>query len=167
MPNILEKKVNKNDSLNAHSSDQLNNVGESNQTLNSSLEQNQTNQLENKSNGLMTTLGSLLPFAPMLFEQMTGQKVPMMTGTLGEMQQNLSQLTTGLQQFSSSLAQVINNQQQIFQRIVNLEKNASQQILSLDKRIENLASIKLTHEKERKQIEYNQTNSALTENEEY
>ena len=107
----------------------------------------ETNPAESKS--LMTIIGQCLPFAPLVFEQFTGQKIPMLTGTMGEIQTTMQQLTTNLQQ-------VLTNQQEIFARIVNLETNASQQLTSLDKRIENLQSIRLTHEKERKQIEYNQ-----------
>src|SRR3954465_5766244 len=106
-----------------------------------------TNPAESKS--LMTIIGQCLPFAPLVFEQFTGQKIAMLTGTMGEIQQSI-------QQISSSLSQVLTNQQEIFARIVNLETNSSQQLTSLDKRLESLHSIRLTHEKERKQIEYNQ-----------
>ena len=109
--------------------------------------QKEANPAESKS--LMTIIGQCLPFAPLVFEQFTGQKIPMLTGTMGEIQQSI-------QQINNSLSQVLTNQQEIFARIVNLESNASQQLTSLDKRIEGLQSLRLTHEK--KQIEYNQPN---------
>jgi hypothetical protein len=56
--------------------------------------------------GLVSIVGSLLPFAPMVYEQLTGQKVPPMTGTLAEMNNSLSQL-------SLALTQILNNQQQL------------------------------------------------------
>jgi hypothetical protein len=96
---------------------------------------------------LISIIGQCLPFAPLVFEQFTGQKVPQLTGTVSEIQSTLQQLTTSLQQ-------ALTNQQEIFARIVNLEASASQQLTSLDKRIEGLQSLRLTHEK--KQIEYQQ-----------
>src|SRR6185369_16988733 len=66
---------------------------------------------------LITIIGQLLPFAPLAFEQFTGQKVPQMTGTVAEIQCALTQIQTGLQT-------VVNNQAQLAQRIVNLEQNA-------------------------------------------
>ncbi|CAG8728792.1 1970_t:CDS:2, partial [Ambispora leptoticha] len=39
---------------------------------------------ETKPNNLITTIGQLLPFAPLVFEQFTGQKVPPMTGTMAD-----------------------------------------------------------------------------------
>src|SRR5437588_1973438 len=127
MPNILEKK---------NKSDQLNGSLENNQTLNDSAKPspdqlNNPTSSEAKPQGLMTIIGQCLPFAPLLFEQVTGQKVPALTGTMADIQQSINQLATNSQQLTSSLSQVINNQQQIFQRIVKLETSASQQILSL------------------------------------
>ena len=55
---------------------------------------------------LISIVGSLLPFAPMVYEQFTGQKIPPMTGTLAEMQTTLTQLTL-------TLNQVLNNQNQL------------------------------------------------------
>lgn len=112
---------------------------------------NSTAQNTEKSpeNNLVSILGQCLPFAPLVFEQFTGQKVPQMTGTIAELQQSINQLQTTLQA-------VINNQQVILNSVNNLETNANTGFHSLDKRIENLQSIRLTHEKERKQIEYNQ-----------
>ena len=94
---------------------------------------------------LITIIGQLLPFAPLAFEQFTGQKVPQMTGTVAEIQLALTQIQTGLQT-------VVNNQAQLAQRIVNLETNANQQLTNLTNQFK---SLRLTHTKEQKQIEYN------------
>ena len=106
------------------------------------------NQSPKSEKGIVNTLGQILPFAPLLFEQFTGQKIAQPTGTIAEIQTNISQLTISLQQ-------VIANQQQIFTKITNLETNANNQLLGLDRRLENLQSLKLTHERESKRIEYN------------
>jgi len=95
--------------------------------------------------GLIKIVGSLLPLAPVLFEQWTGQKIPPMTGTLAEMNITLSALQL-------SLSQVIQNQQQLWNKLENLEKNASQQFTQLGNQFQ---SLRLTHTRERKEIEYN------------
>lgn len=95
--------------------------------------------------GLISTIGSLLPLAPVLFEQWTGQKIPPMTGTLAEMNNTLSQL-------SLALTQVINNQQQLYTRLEQLEKNASSQLTNLGQQFQ---SLRLTHTREKREIEYN------------
>lgn len=102
---------------------------------NNSLNQETTNQ-NPKDKGIISTIGSFLPFVPLLFEQFTGQKLPQATGTIAEMQNSISQLTTSLQQ-------VLANQNQIFNKITNLETSASQQLISLDRRLQ---SLRLTHE---------------------
>jgi len=55
---------------------------------------------------LVSIVGSLLPFAPLVYEQFTGQKIPAMTGTIAEMNNSLSQL-------SLALTQILNNQNQL------------------------------------------------------
>jgi hypothetical protein len=67
---------------------------------------NSPNSNQPKPSGLMNTIGTLLPFAPLVYEQFTGQKIPPMTGTLAEMNTALNQLTL-------NLTQVLNNQQQL------------------------------------------------------
>lgn len=74
---------------------------------------------ENKSNSLTTTIDQLLPFAPLVFEQLTSQKVLPITGTMAEIQSALTNLQT-------NLATVIQNQQVLAQKLVNLEANANQ-----------------------------------------
>jgi hypothetical protein len=111
----------------------------------------QTNQQTSSStnpkeeSGLIKTIGQLLPLAPFVFEQFTGQKVPPMSGTMAEIQLALTNLQTNLQA-------VVNNQQQLMQRIVNLETNASQQLNNL---VNQFQSFRLTHTREKKEIAYN------------
>ena len=116
----------------------------------------QTNQPSNqtsqqKSSGLLTIIGQLLPLAPFAFEQFTGQKVPQMTGTIAEMQMALINIQTNLQT-------IVNHQQSLNQRLIQLETSASQHLTNLTNQFK---SLKLTHTQEKKQIEFN--NSAQVE----
>jgi len=95
-----------------------------------------------ESSGLMKMVGQSLPFLPLLFEQFTGQKVPQITGTMAEIQMALSQ--------------VIASQQAIMQRLTALENNATNQFTNLTNQVQSIKSIRLTHDRERKQIEFNQ-----------
>ncbi|KLL03647.1 MAG: hypothetical protein MRERV_36c032 [Mycoplasmataceae bacterium RV_VA103A] len=110
-------------------------------------QQNQDqNQLGNQStsqepSGLMKMVGQSLPFLPLLFEQFTGQKVPQISGTMAEIQMALQQL--------------IVSQQTIMHRLTNLENNASQQFTNLSQEVRSIKSVRLTHDRERKQIDYN------------
>nr|CAG8614592.1 2839_t:CDS:2 [Entrophospora candida] len=99
-----------------------------------------TNPNNQKPNTLITTLGSLLPFAPLIYEQFTGQKVPQMSGTLVEMQSTLLQIQTSLHSLN--------------QRLTSLESSASQQLNNLTHQFKNL---RLTHTKEQKQIEFDRS----------
>src|SRR6185437_7545212 len=92
--------------------------------------------------GIMKMVGQSLPFLPLLFEQFTGQKVPQITGTMAEIQMALSQ--------------VIASQQAIMQRLTALENNATNQFTNLTNQVQSIKSIRLTHDRERKQIEFNQ-----------
>jgi len=103
---------------------------------------------------LVKTIGQLLPLAPFVFEQFTGQKVPPMTGTMAEMQTALIGIQTNLQS-------IVNNQQEIAQRLIALEANANNHLTNLTHQFN---SLRLTHTKERKQIEYN---PPLEENQDY
>ena len=95
--------------------------------------------------GLLTIIGQLLPLAPFAFEQFTGQKVPQMTGTIAEMQMALINIQANLQ----TIAQ---NQQALSQRLIALETNANNHLTNLTNQFK---SLRLTHTKERKEIEYN------------
>ena len=119
-------------------------TNQNNQTSSSANQDNstQSNQTQNqKPSGLLTIIGQLLPLAPFAFEQFTGQKVPQISGTMAEIQMALNQVLT--------------NQQAITQRLTNLENNASQQFTNLVQQVQSIKSIRLTHDRERKQIDYN------------
>ncbi|CAJ0890218.1 10206_t:CDS:2 [Entrophospora sp. SA101] len=120
------------------------NPKETNSTANGGFA-NQTTTNQPQQSGLLTIIGQLLPLAPFAFEQFTGQKVPAMTGTIAEMQSSLLLIQTNLQT-------IANNQQALSQRLIALETNAVQQLTALTQQFH---SLRLTHTKERKEIEYN------------
>jgi 2'-5' RNA ligase len=72
----------------------------------------------------------------MVYEQFTGKKVPQMTGTMAEVQNSINNLALNLQQVSAF-------QQQILQRLTILENSANNQLINLNKGLQNL---RLTHE---------------------
>lgn len=119
------------------------------------LEQLETNPEESKSEakgGWVNTLAKGLAVAPILLEQFTNQKLPVVGGTLGEIQQTISQLGVNIQQLSTSLVTVVNNQNKIWQKLTSLENNAQQKLFNLTEQVKHMSNVKLTHEK--KQIEY-------------
>ena len=138
--------------------------------LNNSLEEkinpNQTNSA-NQSNstpakkaesGIIKTIGQLLPLAPFVYEQFTGQKVPQMSGTIAEIQMTLINIQSNLQT-------IANNQQSLNQRLISLENNANNHLTNLTNQFN---SLRLTHTREKKQIEYGNNPSHLEEeNQEY
>ena len=142
------------------------NQTKSNQTDKNSFE-TQTNQQSNQTNqpqeesGLIKTIGKFLPLAPFVYEQFTGQKVPQMSGTMAEIQLALTNLATNLQV-------ITNNQQQIVQRINQLETKLSEIQTNAVNHLTNLTnqfnSFRLTHTKEKKEIAYN---PPLEENQDY
>src|SRR5688572_16783978 len=103
------------------------------------------NQTQPKPNSLITTLGQLLPLAPFVYEQFTGQKVPQMTGTMAEIQTALLQIQSGMQT-------IVNHQNSLNQKLIALETTAAQQFTNL---IQQVQSFKLTHTKEKKEIDFN------------
>jgi hypothetical protein len=105
----------------------------------------QNNQTPTKDKGLMTIIGQLLPLAPFAFEQFTGQKVPALTGTIAEMQMALISIQTTLQTMAT-------NQQQLNQRLMALETNATHHLNNLTQQFQ---SFRLTHTKEHKEIDFN------------
>jgi len=106
---------------------------------------NQPNQKEESS--IIKTIGQLLPLAPLVFEQFTGQKVPSLSGTMADIQLALTSLQNVLQT-------VVNSQQSLNQRLISLETNANNHLTNLTNQFN---SLKLTHtrEREKKEIEYN------------
>jgi hypothetical protein len=121
----------------------------------SSANQNSTSTDQNTKpqSGLMTIIGQLLPLAPFAFEQFTGQKVPQMTGTMAEMQMSLTSIQTNLQV-------IVNNQQSLNQRLIALENNATQHLTNLTQQFN---SLRLTHTREKKEIEYNPNPNQINE----
>jgi DNA anti-recombination protein RmuC len=95
-----------------------------------------------------------------VFEQFTGQKLPALTGTMAEIQLTLTHLQTGFQT-------VVNNQQQLAQRLIALETKLSEIQTSANQHLVNLTqqfnSLRLTHTREKKEIAYNNP----SENEDY
>ena len=117
-------------------------------------EKEATNQTENQTpkkeeSGLIKTIGQLLPLAPFVYEQFTGQKVPPMSGTMAEMQMALINIQTHLQT-------IVNKQEALDQRLIRLETNATNHLTNLTHQFKNL---RLTHTKEQKQIELHSNGS--------
>ncbi|CAG8766203.1 6140_t:CDS:1, partial [Ambispora leptoticha] len=88
--------------------------------------------------------------------------VPPMTGTMAD-------ISLSLQQIQLSLQTLANQQQNLNQRLTNLENGAVQQLTNLTNQFN---SLRLTHTKEQKRIEYgnpqNHPSSHLEEeNQEY
>jgi len=125
------------------------------------LEQLATNPEESKLEekaGWMSTLAKGLAVAPILLEQFTNQKLPVVGGTLGEIHQTIGQLAVNIQQLSTSLVTVVNNQNKIWQKLTNLENNAQQKLFNLTNKVDKLSGLRLTHKQETKQIEFNSNN---------
>jgi uncharacterized coiled-coil protein SlyX len=55
-------------------------------------------------------------------------------------------------------AQIVQSQQALEQRLASLESNASNQFTNLANQVQSIKSIRLTHDRERKQIDYNLEN---------
>jgi len=145
------------------------NTNSNNQTNPSANDSTQTNQNSNQPNNqnqgpppfskpttglfsLPPAVMNIVPWIPLLLEMTTGQKIPQMTGTLGEIQQSI-------QQIQFSLTQVVNNQNSLHQRLIALETSANNLT-------HQFKSLRLTHIKEQKQIEYN-PNQQLENQEDY
>ena len=107
---------------------------------NQNQQQNQEIEKNNQNNFLMAILGQSLPT---LWEKFTGQKIAM-NGV--EMSQNLGAIQAQLQALT-------NQQNKIWQKLINLENNAQQKFFGLTNKLDKLSGLKLTHERERKQIE--------------
>ena len=125
-----------------------NNQSPTNQT---NANQPNSTQTKKEESGLIKTIGQLLPLAPFVFEQFTGQKVPQMSGTIAEMQMTLVNINTNLQT-------IVNTQQNLNQRLTALEtklievqNNAVQHLSNLTNQFN---SLRLTHtrEKEKKKL---------------
>jgi hypothetical protein len=93
---------------------------------------------------MMQLVGACLPA---ILEHFTGQKMSS-SNSSPETQLILSQLLS-IQQ------QILANQQSFNQRLTALENNASQQFTNLVQQVQSIKSIRLTHQKETKAIDYN------------
>ena len=116
-------------------------MNQNNQTENRGFDNSNSQQSQQESSGLIKMMGQTLPFLPLLFEQFTGQKIPSMGGTMFEIQMTLQQILV--------------NQQAFNQRLTILENNAAQQFTNLSQQVQSIKSVRLTHDRERKQIDYN------------
>ena len=130
----------------------LNNQQNPQQSTPNNQNQQQTNfqgqpntQTQQPPSMMMKLMSSCLP---VLLEQFTGQALPPMGGNNIELQLALSQVIS-LQQ------QILVGQQNLDQRLTQLESNASQQFTGLVQEVKSIKSIRLTHDRERKQIEFN------------
>jgi hypothetical protein len=85
-----------------------------------------------------------------------------MGGTIGDIHQNIQQLLISQQQLVNLVQTVLSNQNKIYQRINQLESQANQQLIGLDKRMDSLANVRLIHERERKQVDYQPPQTVLT-----
>ena len=130
-----------------------------------STHQNQTQSNANlpKSQGLFSlppSVMNLVPWIPLMLEMTTGQKIPQMSGTIGEIQQ-------GINQIQLTLVQVIQNQQNQNQRLISLESSATNHLTNL---IHQFNSLRLTHTREKKEIAYHnqpETKQLNSQNQDY
>jgi len=85
----------------------------------------------NQQKGLISippALMQIIPWIPFALEAMTGQKIPAIGGTIGEIQ-------SALQRIESSLSLIYQSQQQITARLESLENNASNQLTNLSQQV--------------------------------
>lgn len=120
-----------------------------NQTPTGGSETTQKSNQNQKTSGLMTIIGQLLPLAPLAFEQFTGQKVPSLTGTMAEVQMALIQISTNLQVVTQRLT-VLET------KLTEISTNANQHLTNLTHQFN---SLRLTHTKEQKRIELHSNGS--------
>ena len=107
----------------------------------------------------------LISVAPFVLEMLTGQKVPP-TGAMADILNGVQGLQVSLQQVLAQQRQLLNGQQQLWTKLESLESNAvqqlteiransTQQFTNLASQVQSIKSIRLTHSKENKSIEYN------------
>jgi len=117
---------------------------------------NQTNQTEtpNQPKGLLTlppALMQIIPWIPFAIEAISGQKVPAIGGTIGEIQSSLSAI-----QFS--LQQILSQQQQIWNKLESLESNVSTQLTNLSQQVANTnRDFKLLATETKRSLEFSQS----------
>jgi septal ring factor EnvC (AmiA/AmiB activator) len=127
---------------------------------------NQTHQTEKptdsqvsanpSSKGLFTLPDSvmkLVPWIPFILEATTGQKIPQMSGTIGEIQQGINQIQMTQVQINQRLTTLEIKQSETQTKLSEIQTNANQHLSNLTHQFN---SLRLTHtrEKESKQIAY-------------
>jgi DNA anti-recombination protein RmuC len=98
-----------------------------------------------------------------MLEQFTGQKIPQISGTMAEIQGVLNQLTTHVQVVINNQKAIVDNQTKLNNRLANLENQANQKLFNLTNKVDKLSGLKLTHQKETRQIELGTNQGKLTE----
>jgi len=71
----------------------------------------------------------------------------------------MGEIQSALQQVQFSLSQVLTNQQQLWTKLESLENNASQQLTHLASQVQSIQSLRLTHSKEHKALEFQRDGS--------
>src|SRR5947209_410740 len=107
----------------------------------------------------MQIAGAVLPT---LLEQFTGQK---MMPTSSQPSTNATEIHLVLSQVLTLQQQIITSQQDLTNRIINLETRASQQFTGLVKQVQNLSPVRLTSE--RKQIELGTNQSDFNKSQQF
>jgi len=130
--------------MNNYQNQNWNNNQQNNQNNQQQTNSNAQNQPNNQPSGLMQIVGMVLPS---LIEHFTGQKMTPNGSSSPKMQLVLSQVLS-IQQ------QILTNQQALNQRLVALETNASQQFTNLVQQVQSIKSIRLTHQKETKAVDF-------------
>ena len=132
----------------------MNNFNQNNQQFNQNTQPIQGQPQGKGIFSLPPQIMQFVPWIPLMLEMTTGQKIPQMTGTIGEIQQ-------GIQTIQMTLGQIIQHQQSLDQRLTALETNATSQFTNLVQKVDSIKSIRLTHDRERKQIELHGNNYNL------
>ena len=127
-----------------------------NQNWNSNQQNKQNQQSANSQNQpntppqpswIMEIAGACLP---VILKQFTGQDLaPSSAGS------NNSEMQLVLSQVLSLQQQILTTQQAFNQRLMALESQAVQQFTSLNQQVQSIKSIRLSHSKETKAIDYN------------
>src|SRR5271163_2345412 len=100
---------------------------------------------------------------PVILKKFTGQEMMPLGGNSSsdmEMKMVLSQVLTSQQQ-------IITSQQALNQRLIALENNASQQFTDLVDQVKSIKSVRLTHDREKKQIEFSNNGNNFDKSQSY
>jgi len=118
--------------------------------------------------GLLTlppALMQIVPWIPFALEAISGQKVPAIGGTMGEIQSSLSQIQFSLTQLLSNQQKMLNGQQQLWTKLETLESNASSQLSNLSQQVANTnQDFKLLATETKRSLEFSQSRNELETN---